>query len=85
MSKREPERGEFYVHPLVVGRRCADCYKWLGKREEWFTCSICGATICEECRRGHIPVCMVKTWGIVEVGPEGELVQVEKPRKWAMG
>lgn len=83
---REPERGEFFVHPLIVGRRCADCGEYLGKEEEWFTCSICGKKICERCRRGHISTCMVETWGLAKVDPDtGELVQEEKPPRFAMG
>ena len=84
----KPGMNVFRDSPLIVARFCVECGRRLGVREgdEWFTCSICGEAVCEGCRKGHIPLCTVKTWGMAEVSPEtGELVQSEKPNKFAIG
>lgn len=80
------EVDEYVIHPFVRGIRCVECGCFPQVEEkDWFTCSICGKPVCEECRKRHIPLCFAKTWGMVEVGPEGELVPVEKPRSFTIG
>ena len=82
---KEFEVDEYVVHPLIRGLRCVDCGDWLDEKP-WFTCSSCGKTICEECRVGHIPLCMALTWAMAKVDPEtGELVQEEKPQSFKLG
>lgn len=73
--------------PLIQRDVCADCAKPLFAGQEravpWFTCGVCGKSVCEDCRKTHIPKCMALTWGMAKED-KGELVQVEKPSKYAI-
>lgn len=79
------EKDDVYCHDC--GHRLA--YSVEGKRlytKQWFTCAYCGKPVCEECRREHIPRCMVLTWGQGKIDEEtGELVIADdKPHQFSM-
>jgi hypothetical protein len=82
------------IKPVKPGLRCADCGEWITEaypfgmalERSWFTCSTCGKTICENCRKAHISLCMVLTWRMATVDPDtGKLIQSAKPHKFTMG
>lgn len=82
----EFEVDEYLMHPAIRGKRCVECGIFPEvERKPWFTCSICGKVVCEKHGKTHIPLCFAKTWGLVEIGPEGELIPVEKPRSFTLG
>jgi hypothetical protein len=73
--------------PLISRGICPECgepiYPGEARGRKWFTCSICGRTVCEDCRKEHIMHCFAETWGLMEK-KDGEWVQVEKPRQFAI-
>jgi hypothetical protein len=74
--------------PLIQRGVCPECgepiYPGEARGPKWFTCSVCGQTVCEDCRRRHILKCMALTWGMAKE-EKGELVQVEKPSRYSLG
>ena len=85
--KDEPSDETDDVYCCDCGRRL--CYTVEGKRiytKEWFTCAYCGKPVCEECRKAHIPRCMVLSWGQGKIDEvTGELVVVDdKPPQFKM-
>ena len=73
--------------PLIERGICPECggeiYPGEWRGQKWFTCSVCGRTVCEDCRKQHIMHCLAKTWGLMEE-KNGEFVQVERPRQFAI-
>ena len=85
--KDEPSDEADDVYCVVCERRL--CYTAKGKRiytKNWFTCAYCGKPVCEECRKAHIPRCMVLTWGQGKIDEQtGNLVIVDdKPPQFSM-
>lgn len=82
----KPEGDGYLMHPGIRGKRCVECGIFPEvENKDWFTCSICSAVVCANCQKAHVPLCFAKTWGMVEVGPDGELINVEKPRTFNLG
>jgi len=70
--------------PLIHRDICAECgepiYTGEARGTNWFTCRFCRKTICVDCLKKHVPLCMALAWGLARIDPKtGELVKEERP------
>lgn len=81
----EPEIDEYVIHPAIRGQQCVECGCFPEvEGKDWYTCSVCGKVVCLEHAKTHNPLCFAKTWELAETTPEGELVPVDKPRRFTL-